>query len=88
MPRPISDELREQRQKSVEPLFLFMEERGIMQKWLADKLGVSKVMITYYKTGEAWMPKAQAKKACQLLGFPESLLPLLHNPTSHRKKGA
>lgn len=45
-----------------------IRELGIKKKWLAKKIGISNVLLSYYLTGSRPMPDKIKKKILEILG--------------------
>jgi transcriptional regulator with XRE-family HTH domain len=63
---------------NVELIFATLDERGIRQQWLADKLGVDKSLLSKYRTGKRPMPVAHVARSAELLNLPVDYLMSTH----------
>ncbi len=58
----------------MQEIFDVMEERGIRQQWLADRLGLHKSLLSKYKSGERVAPPDVVLRAAALLDLRVSVV--------------
>ncbi len=61
--------VRRQREMDLRPLFVYLEDHGIKQTWLATRLRMNKAKLTNIKTGLVIAPKGFVEIACAELGI-------------------
>jgi transcriptional regulator with XRE-family HTH domain len=64
-----SMELRRDREQVIEPLFEYMEQRGMLRAWLARQLGISTALLWNYEHGLTRLPPDFIRRACKIVGF-------------------
>jgi transcriptional regulator with XRE-family HTH domain len=47
-----------------------LRSKGIKQKWLADKMGVSEVTVSNWCSSKSFPKKEHLNKLCQILDIP------------------
>lgn len=56
------------------PLKLLLESRGIKQKWLAEKIGVSEVTVSSWSSGKSSPSIKNQKKLSKILDVPIEII--------------
>lgn len=51
-----------------------LREQGRTQVWMAERLGLNKMTLNRYLRGRRPTPPAIARRACELLGLPPSIV--------------
>jgi transcriptional regulator with XRE-family HTH domain len=51
-----------------------LREKGLKQKWLADKLGVSEVTLSHWVKGKSFPNSEHVERICEILNVPTERL--------------
>ena len=83
----LAEERRQRRAAAVRPLFAFVNARGIMRLWLAQRLGISKQRLHLIERGERPAPEWFMERSCEVLGIPVELLGIqVRRPTAQPRR--